>query len=198
MCIRDSIATLAVGIVLSNGTALIFGKTQFPVPPMFGNTALRFSVLSLLPQNIVVLGMAGLEVLLLWAFLNKTVLGMAIRATGYNREVAELLGIRSSTVITLTFVVSAVISATAGLAIAPIIGAYPYMGIFLAVKGFVAAILGGMGNPFAGAIGGFILGILEAMSSFYISSSYSEVIAFILMLAVLMVRPTGLFAEHEN
>ena len=138
----------------------------------------------------------GILVILLWVLLNRTMLGLTIKAVGYNPQVARLTGIRFSTTVGVTFVLSAAVSAIAGFLIAPIMGASPYMGLPFAVKGFVAAILGGMGNPFAGVIGGLILGLIETFSAFYISTSYSESIAFIVLLLMLFVRPTGLFPEE--
>ena len=98
--------------------------------------------------------------------------------------------------LTIGFVLSAIVSGIGGLLIAPVAGASPYLGLSVAVKGFAAAILGGMGNIYAGMIGGLLIGIIESFSYYYIPG-YAEAIAYSIMLFMLFIKPTGLFPEHS-
>jgi len=193
------IATLAVGIILSQSAALIFGKTKYSVPPLIkGDPIKLFSTnIGIWPENIILIIITFGSVIGFWIFLNHTSLGRVIRAIGYNPKAAKIAGIQTSKIIAITFILSGGISALGGIIVAPIVGASPYMGMVLGVKGFSATILGGMGNPFAGFIGGIILGLVEAFGSYYISFTYAPVIAYVILLGMLMIKPTGLWPEKE-
>lgn len=192
------IATLAVGIVLSQSAANGIGKTKYPVDPLIsaGPDPLHFGIFSIWPQNLLIIVIALIGVVLMWLFLNKTDVGLAIQAVGYNPEQASLLGIKVPGLVALTFILSGVVSSVGGVLVAPIVGASAYMGLSLSVKGFAAAILGGMGNPFAGVVGGIVLGIAESLASYYISSAWSQTLAYIILLVMLAVKPSGLFGER--
>lgn len=193
------IATLAVGITLEQIFAVAIGKTKYDVPSLVPGDPVKifFTDISVWPESIVLIVVTSLCIFGFWFFL-RTDLGRVIQAIGYNLEAAKITGLKTSKLISITFILSATISAVGGVIIAPIMGASPYMGTSLGVKGFAAAILGGMGNPFAGFVGGLILGIAETFSSFYISSTYSPAVAYLLLLLMLVVKPTGLWPEKEG
>lgn len=193
------IATLAVSIVLEQVFSIFVGKRQFRVPPLIeGDSINLVGNVMVFPETIILILVTLFCVALFWMFLNKTALGRAIQAIGFNREAAQLAGLRTSRLITATFMLSAAISAVGGIVISPIMGASPYMGVALGVKGFAACILGGMGNPFAGFVGGVIIGLAESFSSFFISSTYAPVISYLIMLVMLIVKPSGLWPEKEG
>lgn len=189
-------ATIAAAIVISGGMAQIAGVRQLGLPAQFQGGVIRMGELSILPQNLAVIVITALIGVGLWLFLSRTRFGLSIVATGYNPTAARLVGIKVSHVFLATFALSAAIAALAGAIVAPIISASAYMGLNIAIKGFIAAVVGGMGRPIFALVGGLVVGICETMMSGYVSSSFNEVITLGLMLAVLMARPTGLLGER--
>ena len=189
-------ATIAAAIVISNGMAQIAGVRQLGLPPQFTGGVIRVGDLSILPQNLAVIVITFLIGGGLWLFLSRTRFGLSIVATGYNPVAARLVGINVTHVFIATVGLSAAIAALAGAIVAPIVSASAYMGLNIAIKGFIAAVVGGMGRPVFALVGGLVVGVCETMMSGYVSSAFNEVITLGLMLAVLMARPTGLMGER--
>jgi branched-chain amino acid transport system permease protein len=131
----------------------------------------------------------------LWAFLTRTLVGKAMLATAANRLAARLVGINTSAVVGLSFAISAAIGAVGGILAAPITLTNYDVGTLLALKGFAAAMLGGMGHPVGAVTGGLLLGLLEAFGAGFVSSQYKDAIAFLVILAVLFAMPQGLFGK---
>ena len=127
----------------------------------------------------------------------RTLIGKAILATSNNKLAAQLVGISTNMMMTISFGLSAAIGALAGVLVTPITLTSYDVGIALALKGFAAAILGGMGSPFGALLGGLLLGLIEAMTAGYISSTYKDAAAFIVILAVLFVMPNGIFGRSS-
>jgi branched-chain amino acid transport system permease protein len=148
-----------------------------------------------LPTSLVVLAGAVMIVLLLWVFIDRTLLGKAIVATAANRLAARLVGINTRRIVGLSFAISAAIGAVAGILIAPITLTSYDVGTLLALKGFAAAMLGGMGSALGAVVGGLLLGLLEAFAAGYLSSQYKDAVAFLVILAVLLAMPRGLFGR---
>lgn len=195
--ITQVMATLAAAIVIAGVTAQIAGVRQLGMSPQFTGTVIQVGELTVLPQNLAVLGITALECIAVWAFMSRTKFGLSILATGYNPIAAQLIGINVRRVFLATTALSAGLAALAGAMIAPIISASPYMGLNMAIKGFIAAVIGGMGNPVSALVGGLIVGICETLISGYVSSSLNEVMTLGIMLIVLLVRPTGLVGERS-
>lgn len=195
--INQVMATIAAAIIISNLAAIIAGVRQLGIPGQFGYDALRLGEFSILPQSLAVIVVTAVIAVALWLFLTRTTIGMTILATGYNPTAAQLVGVRVSQVMIMTFSLSAAIATLAGALIAPIIAASAYMGINMAVKGFIAAIVGGMANPSYALLGGLVVGICETLVSGYISSALNEVITLALMMAMLLARPNGLFGDNK-
>jgi branched-chain amino acid transport system permease protein len=145
---------------------------------------------------VIVLAGAGIIVLLLWLFMNRALYGKAMLATAANRVAARLVGIDTSRVVMLSFAVSAAIGAVGGILVTPIVLTSYDVGTLLALKGFAAAMLGGIGNPVGAIAGGLLVGLLEAFGAGYLSSSYKDAIAFLVILAVLFAMPQGLFGRN--
>jgi branched-chain amino acid transport system permease protein len=122
-------------------------------------------------------------------------LGKAIVATAANRLAARLVGINTRQIVGLSFAISAAIGAVAGILIAPITLTSYDIGTLLALKGFAAAMLGGMGSALGAVVGGLLLGLLEAFAAGYLSSQYKDAVAFLVILAVLLAMPRGLFGR---
>jgi branched-chain amino acid transport system permease protein len=134
----------------------------------------------------------------LWLFFTRTLTGRAVLATSNNRLAAQLVGINTGFVMTLSFALSAGIGALAGVLATPITLTSYDVGLAFALKGFAAAMLGGMGNPKGALVGGFLLGLIEALTAGYLSSQYKDAAAFVVILLVLFFMPQGLFGAKST
>lgn len=190
------IITIGASILLRGAAQILFDKQFHKLPSISGDTPVHFLGATILPQSFWVLGGTAVIVLLLYVFLERTVLGKAVLATAANRLAARLVGINTATVMALAFGGSAAIGAIAGILITPITLTSYDVGTMLALKGFAAAMLGGMGNPLGAVAGGLLLGLLEAFGVGYISSTYKDAFAFIVILLVLFAMPQGLFGRR--
>lgn len=132
------------------------------------------------------------------ALIHRTRLGKAMRATFQDRDTAALMGVKINRVHTATFALGSGLAAAAGALLAPVYVVYPTMGDLAALKSFAIVILGGLGNFWGAAIGGFILAGVEEFGAGYISSGYRDAMGFLLLIAILVFRPTGLFAQRER
>jgi branched-chain amino acid transport system permease protein len=190
------IITIGASILLRGIAAIVFDKQFHKLPSFSGDTPVNILGAAVQPQSFWVIGGAAVIVVLLYVFLEKTVLGKAVLATAANRLAAKLVGINTATVVALAFGGSAAIGAIAGILITPITLTNYDVGTLLALKGFAAAMLGGMGNPLGAVAGGLLLGMLESFGAGYISSTYKDALAFIVILVVLVVMPQGLFGRR--
>jgi branched-chain amino acid transport system permease protein len=191
------IGTLAFAITVTGVALLIWGPNQFFVPAILPMSPFNLGPLTTNMQQLAIVLSFGVLLLVTWFILYRTSFGLAIRATGVNPRVAMLMGIRSDRVVRFAFLFSAAISGFAGVLIGPLLGGQISVGVALTVKGFMAAILGGLGGPFAAAAGGVAIGVAEALLAGYGNSLYAEPIIFIIILGVLFVRPYGLLGDFE-
>jgi branched-chain amino acid transport system permease protein len=129
---------------------------------------------------------------------NRTRLGKAMRATFQDRNTAALMGVRIGRIHTATFALGSGLAAAAGALLGPVFVVAPTMGDLAAAKAFAIVILGGLGNITGAALGGFILAFVEEIGAAYISSGYRDAMGFVLIILILLVRPTGLFAQKER
>lgn len=189
------IITIGASILLRGLAAVLFDKNFHSFPPFLGGGPWHVGGAALLPQSVVVLIGTGIIVVALWLFLERTLVGKAIIATAANRLAARLVGINISSMLALSFALSAAIGAIGGILVTPITLTNYDVGTLLALKGFAAAMLGGMGNPLGAVVGGLLVGLLEAFGAGYISSQYKDAIAFLVILAVLFAMPQGLFGR---
>jgi branched-chain amino acid transport system permease protein len=189
------IITIGASILLRGLAAVGFDKNYHSLPPLLGNDPWMIAGAALLPQSIVVLIGTGAIVACLWFFMTATLAGKAMLATAANRLAARLVGINTSAVVGLSFAMSAAIGGIGGILVAPITLTNYDVGTLLALKGFAAAMLGGMGHPIGAVAGGLLLGLLEAFSAGYVSSQYKDAVAFLVILAVLFAMPQGLFGK---
>jgi len=186
------IITIGASIFLRGLATLVWDKKLHALPPFSGQQPIEIAGAALLPQSLWVLGVTLAIVLALSWFFGRTLLGKAILATSHQRLAAQLVGINVRRVVFISFGLSAALGAVAGILITPITLTAWDVGIMLGLKGFAAAVLGGLGSGPGAVLGGLVLGIAETLSAGYLSSAYKDVIAFVLMLAVLFFRPRGL------
>jgi branched-chain amino acid transport system permease protein len=191
------IITIGAALFLRGLAQILWGKGFFALPPFSGDSPIRFFGAVMVPQSLWVVGVTGLIVAALAWFFNRTRTGKAILATSYNPDAAALMGINTRMVLLVSFGLAGLLGAVAGVIVAPITFTYYEIGVMLGLKGFVAAVLGGLGS-FPGAIaGGLVLGVTEAMMAGYVSSNYKDAVAFVLILLILFVMPSGIFGSRS-
>ncbi|WP_288431037.1 branched-chain amino acid ABC transporter permease [uncultured Agrobacterium sp.] len=192
------IITIGASIFIRGATQLVFDKQLHRFPAFSGDQPISIGGATILPQSLWVIVGALAVFTALWLFFTRTLIGRAVLATANNRVAAQLVGINTNFVMTLSFAMSAAIGALAGVLVTPITLTSYDVGLSLALKGFAAAMLGGMGNPKGALIGGLLLGILEAMTAGYLNSQYKDAAAFVVILAVLFAMPQGLFGRTST
>jgi branched-chain amino acid transport system permease protein len=191
------IITIGASIFLRGVAQVLFDKQAHKIPAFSGDAPINVGGAAIQPQSLWVLGGAVAIFLALYVFFNQTVLGKAVLATASNRLAAKLVGINTAIIMALAFGTSAAIGALAGILITPITLTSYDVGILLALKGFAAAMLGGMGNPLGAVVGGILLGLFEQFSAGYLSSSYKDAVAFVTILMVLFLMPSGLLGRRS-
>jgi branched-chain amino acid transport system permease protein len=195
------IITIGASILL-RGIALIAWKDEsIPVPPFSSGEPVFILGASITLQRFWVLGVAIITVLAVHFFYKYTYIGKAMRATAINRTAASLMGVNVRFMVMCSFALSAAVGAGAGMVIAPITFASYDMGAMLGLKGFCAAILGGLGNGLGAVLGGVIIGIAENLAVGFAPSGYSgykDAIAFIILLVILFVKPSGLLGSKKK
>jgi len=191
------IITIGASILLRGLASLLWDKNIHPLPPFSGDRPIAIGGATLLPQSLWVLGVTLVVVAALWWFFNRTLHGKAMLATSHNRLAAQLVGVSVRRVLLVAFGLSAALGALAGILVAPITFTSWDVGVMLGLKGFAAAILGGLGSGPGAVLGGLLLGLIEALSAGYVSSAYKDVIAFGIMLTVLVLMPGGLLGRRS-
>ncbi|AVW93688.1 MULTISPECIES: branched-chain amino acid ABC transporter permease [Roseobacteraceae] len=192
------IITIGASILIRGAAQLVFDKQLHRFPSFSGDDPIAIFGATILPQSLWVIGGAIAVFVGLWLFFTHTLTGKAVLATANNRLAAQLVGINTGWVMTLSFGLSAAIGALAGVLVTPITLVSYDVGVALALKGFAAAMLGGMGNPKGALLGGLLLGLFEALTAGYLSSQYKDAMAFIVILGVLFVMPQGIFGKKTT
>jgi len=190
------IITIGASILLRGVAALVWGKNIHALKAFSGEAPIQIAGATLVPQSLWVIGVALAVVALLGWFFRRTLLGKALLATSHNRLAAQLAGISVRHVLLASFGLSGALGAVAGVLVAPITFTSWDIGVMLGLKGFAAAVLGGIGSGPGAVLGGLALGIAEAMSAGYVSSAYKDAIAFVIILAVLVFLPSGLLGAR--
>ena len=192
------IITIGASLVIRGLVQVFLGKNTHSLPAFSGDTPIEILGATLMPQSLWVLGVTAVVVVVLWYFFNRTLTGKAMLATSFNRVAAELVGINTNGVLFMSFAMSAALGALGGILVTPITLTSYDVGIMLGLKGFVAAVVGGLGNGLGAVLGGLLVGVLEAMGAGYISSAYKDAIPFVLILFILFFMPRGLFGGKST
>jgi len=191
------IATIAASILIKGAAMFIWGKDPYDLPAFSGRNPITFLGAVIQPQYLWVIGFLIITVIALSIFFNRTIIGKAMTACADNADAASLVGINVKQMILLSFALSAGIGAVAGITVTPISLMEYDRGVMLAIKGFGAAILGGLGS-FPGAIlGGLIIGSIESFGAGLISSGYKDAFALLVLIAVLFFKPSGILGSIE-
>ena len=190
------IITIGASLVIRGLVQVALGKDSHALKAFSGDAPLTLLGATLLPQNLWVVALSAAVVAGLSWFFGRTLTGKAMLATSHNRLAANLVGINTRNILLLAFGLAAALGSVAGIMVAPITYTSYDIGVMFGLKGFVAAVLGGLGNSAGAVLGGLLLGIAEAMTAGYISSSYKDAMPFVLILLVLFFMPRGLLGAN--
>lgn len=196
----DTTMLIMIGawIVMQNTEMLVWGGVAKAVANPFPQTPLVIGPVSVSWIRVFVLCVALLMIIGTYAMINRTRLGRAMRATFQDSDTAALMGVNVSGIYTMTFAIGSALAAAAGALLGPVFLVTPTMGDLAALKAFAIVILGGLGNITGATIGGFILAFVEEIGAGYISSGYRDAMGFLIIILVLLFKPTGLFARAER
>lgn len=189
--------TIAVSILLRGLLMFKFGKDPYTYPSFTEGEPINFLGAIISQQTVWVIGITCFCIILLYLFFNRTIIGRAMKACSLDIKAARLMGIDVSKVVMLSFIISAVVGALGGIAITPISLMEYDKGAMLSVKGFCAAIMGGLGRGRGAVVGGFTLGVLESLTAGYIHSGLKDAVALLIMLFILFLKPAGIFGKAE-
>jgi branched-chain amino acid transport system permease protein len=197
--LRMVVITIGVSILLREGALFLWGEGVRSLPYFTGDEVSSVGLLGarISPQVFWVLGTVAVIVVALEWFYRRTLLGWEMRACAANRDAAALCGVPVRRLVTLSFALAAAIGALAGAVVSPITYTSYAAGGPLAIKGFTVAILGGLGNSTGAVAAGLALGVVESFAVSVLPAAYKDVVTLTLLLAVLVVRPSGLFASGE-
>ncbi|MGH6689429.1 MAG: branched-chain amino acid ABC transporter permease [Gammaproteobacteria bacterium] len=196
----DSVMLVMIGlwIAMQNAELLAWGGVAKSIPHPFPTAPIVVGYLGIAPLRLFVFVAAILLIVAAHLVIQRTRLGRAMRATFQDPDTAALMGVRIGRIHTATFALGSGLAAAAGALLGPIFLVYPSMGDLASLKAFSVVILGGLGNVAGATFGGLLLGIAEELGAGYISSGYRDAVGFVIIILVLLFRPSGLFARAER
>jgi branched-chain amino acid transport system permease protein len=192
------IITIGGSILIRGLSMLLWGKDTHSIPPFSGEEPIAIGGATILPQHLWILAITLVIIAANKFYFYHTISGKAMRACSYNRRAAGLVGIDVRRMVLFSFIISSAMGSVAGIIVAPLTMTAYDVGVMLGLKGFCAAIIGGMSSGGATVVGGLILGVLESLGAGLISSGYKDAIAFIILLLILFIRPQGLFGKAQS
>jgi branched-chain amino acid transport system permease protein len=193
------ISSLGISMLLANGAQVIWGVATLPVPPVIPVKVYQFGVVMTNSLQLTILIMSTMLMVALQLLVNKTKLGLAMRATSFSMDTAHVMGIDTDKVVSQTFAIGSALAAAAGIMMGIYYATiYPTMGATIGIKAFVSAVFGGIGNIPGAMLGGLLLGLVEELGSAYISSGYRDAIAFGILIIVLLIKPSGLLGSARG
>jgi branched-chain amino acid transport system permease protein len=199
------ITAIGMSILLQTLAMIIWKPNYKPYPSLLPSTPIDVAGAVITPTQVLILGMTAVSLAVLMYVVNYTKLGRAMRSTAENPRVAALMGVKPDVVISATFLIGAVLAAVAGVMWAANYGTVQHtMGFLPGLKAFTAAVFGGIGNLAGAVVGGILLGLIESLGAGYIGeltggvlgSHYSDIFAFVVLIIVLTLRPSGLLGER--
>jgi len=194
--ISSLITTIGISYIIQNMLMIVFGSQTKFFPKLFdyGNFTLAGTVVGV--RQVIIFAVALALLGLLTFVVNGTKIGLAMRAIEQNQKASHLMGIKVNSVITFTFFLGGASAAIAGTLIAGYYQmVYPSMGVMVGLKAFAAAVLGGIGILYGSILGGLFIGVSETFAATYLGGSYRDAIAFLILIIVLLIRPSGLFGK---
>ncbi len=192
------ILTIGVSICLRGGAMFVWGKDSFDLPAFSGNEPIIVLDAAILPQSVWIIAIGMSVAIGLHFFFKLTLTGKAMRACSFDRMSARLVGIDDNRMVLWSFALAAASGSIAGVIITPITLMAYDNGLMLGLKGFCALLFGGLGSMLGSVVGGLLLGIFESLGAGLISSGYKDAIAFLILLTVLFIKPSGLFGKGSS
>lgn len=190
------LATLAVAIILRNGVEVFWSTDDFKLRSPLGDSPLRVGGgIGIYPQELLIIAVSLGIVLAVEALKSRTLFGKAILAVAEDKETASLMGIDQRAVILFSFALSGAIAAVGGLLVGPITLVSATMGTVLGVKAYSASIIGGLESGYGAIVGGLVIGLSESLTARFISTGYKDVPGFLILILLLLFRPSGLFGK---
>ncbi|RKL63480.1 branched-chain amino acid ABC transporter permease [Thermoanaerobacteraceae bacterium SP2] len=192
---NQMVSTIALSILLQNLALLIWTPNPRHFALDYTTKTISLGPITITVQRLLVIVVAALMVLILFYIIDKTSLGRAIRATSQDRMAAELTGVNVKNIGIYVITIGSVLAGIAGIMVAPLFLVYPSMGIEAVGKAFVVVILGGMGNIPGAILGGLLVGMIESFTIQYLGAFLKEIIVFLIMICILIIRPEGLYSS---
>jgi branched-chain amino acid transport system permease protein len=192
------IATIGLSLLIRYSLQQFWTPLALPFPPLFSREPIRLGTVILAREELMNILFAGVAIGLLHLFITRTKVGWAMQAVAQNRNLASVLGIRVSRLVTLTFMLNAALTAVAAVLIAPIYLVKYDIGVAIGLKAFYAAIIGGFNQIRGALLGGLLVGLVETFSAAYLSSHFRDAFALVILIAVLLLKPEGLWGEKEE
>jgi branched-chain amino acid transport system permease protein len=192
------IATIGLSLLIRYSLQQFWTAQALPFPPLFSRTPIRLGTIVLPWEELMNVLFAGAIIGALQLFITRTKLGWAMQAVAQNRTLAEVLGLDVTRLVTLTFVLNAALTAVAAVLIAPVYLVKYDIGVALGLKAFYAAIIGGFNQVRGALLGGLLVGLVETLSGAYISGPFRDAFALAILIAVLLLKPEGLWGVKEE
>ncbi|MGH2710916.1 MAG: branched-chain amino acid ABC transporter permease [Actinomycetota bacterium] len=190
------LTTLAIGLILVEGGRLIFHETNRPVPPIIETIAGQDSIINIPPQKYLIFIVGIALAIALETLHRKTKLGRGLRATAHDRNTASLMGINTNFMILYSFGLAGAIAAVAAWLLIPVVFVdFNALGTFIGLKAFVGAVVGGIGSTRGALVGGLVVGLAESMTVVFQAQQWGDAVVFVLLILILMVKPTGILGE---
>ena len=191
------ISSIGLTIVLQNLAVYFIGGRQMAFPESIGQTLYHLGPVTVSSSQLFILAIAVGLMALLWLLIERTKIGRAIRAVAENHETAALLGVNVNRIVLITFIIGSAIAGIAGVLDGLKNSSIsPFMGLGAAVKGLIVMLLGGLGNVPGAMVAGLILGTIEILSAAYIGTTERDLFSFLILILVLLYKPTGLFGTR--
>lgn len=191
------IITLGLSLMLRAGAGLVWSHDDFPFPSFFDDRPIAVGAVRLAPGALGIIAVSLALMAGLWIVFTRTRVGRAMRAVAQNQTAARLMGISVERVYSMSWVLAAVVGAVAGVLVAPVIFLSSKMGLIV-INGFTAAVIGGFGSMPGAVLGGMVLGVIENLAPLYLPSGIRYSVPFLLLIAILVVRPAGLLGRVER
>jgi len=188
--------TLGIAFAISAGTLYLFGRDSRLLPGIGGEGSQIIFDAAIRTHALWLIAIATLVMVLLWLFYHRTHIGLSMLAASIDEEGAATIGIDVPRMRTLTFLLGGLVGGLAGVLVSPLITIQYEMGLLLTLKGFAAAILGGLTNPFGAVVGGVTLGLIESLAVVSVSSGYKDVIAMTILILIMIVLPNGMLGQR--
>jgi branched-chain amino acid transport system permease protein len=192
------IVTFALSEFIKYSVAIVATAYAWPFPSLFSPMPISVGGIVLSQEDIGVIGTVAIVIFLLYLFMKRTKTGKAMRAVAQDRKVAKIVGINVLGIIALVFVINGLLVAIGGVLIAPIYFVRYDIGVMIALKAFIAAIMGGFNRIQGPLAGGLFLGVTEGLVSTYVSSAYRDIFVFAILIIILLIKPEGFFGIKEE